>query len=135
MARPLNTLKAEFPLIRTEYMEDDWLLSGPESPQTVVARVVKVMQELPKKKAAEDWLFVTHGAVTKGFQLYCIDYRGTNWPKMPMNWNCCLSEYSFGKNGKLKMVTLFDVSFLPEELVTSNEHRKKAVKQNSISVQ
>ena len=126
LARPLKMLKAEFPLIRTENMADDWLLQGPETPQTVIARIVKQMQLLPAKKAAEDWLFVTHGAVTKGFQLYCIDYRGNVWPKMPMNWNCSLSEYKFIPGGKLQLIQLFDVSFLPEDLITSNERRKKS---------
>jgi len=83
------------------------------------------MRELPTQKAAGDWLLVTHGAVAKGFQLYCMDYRGSVWPNMPMNWNCCLSEYRFTAGGKLQMIRLFDVSFLPEELVTSNERRKK----------
>ena len=126
-ARPLSALKAEFPLVRTAAMADDWTVRGPESPQTVIARVAKQMRELSAQKAAGDRLFVTHGAVAKGFQLYCMDYRGAVWPEMPMNWNCCLSEYRFIAGGKLQLIQLFDVSFLPEELVTSNERRRKTV--------
>jgi len=128
LARPLSALKKEFPLICTVSMNDDWLICGPELPMQVKARVRKMLETMPVKKAAGDWLFVTHGAVTKGFQFICSDYRGDVWPEMPMNWNCCLSEYKFTADGKLQLISLFDVSFLPEELVTSNEKRKNAVK-------
>ena len=124
LARPLSELKKEFPLIATEHLPDDWLIRGPETFLSVKERVNKMLASMPPKPQNEDWLFVTHGAVIKGFHLLCVDYRGGKEPEMPVHWNCCLSEYHFLPGGKLKMISLFDVSFIPEELITSKSRRK-----------
>ena len=124
LARPLRELKKEFPLISTTHLPDDWMIRGPESFLAVKERVHKMLAAMPPKPLKQDWLFVTHGAVIKGFHLLCVNYQGGKEPELPVSWNCCLSEYLFLPGGKLKTVSLFDVSFIPDDLITSNYRRK-----------
>ena len=127
--RSPEALKAEFPMLVDSGLSADWPVRGPETLLSVKRRAAAMLDAMKNKETGGgDWLFVTHGAVIKGFHLLCIGYEGGALPPLPMNWNCCLSEYEFGRDGKLKPVTLFDVSFLPEELVTSNERRKSPAK-------
>ena len=121
--RTFKELQKEFPLLTGSTLPDQWALKGPETLLDVKKRVEKLLQALPAKPEKVDWLFVTHGAVVKGAYLLSIDYNSGKLPSMPMNWNCCLSEYNFTPNGKLQLVTLFDVSFLPKDMITSNEKK------------
>ena len=126
--RTFREIQKDFPMLAEQIFPEHWAIRGPETLADVTKRVKNTLLAMPSKQASEDWLFVTHGAVVTGAYLLSMNYSSGELPEMPMNWNCCLSEYTFTADGKLKMVTLFDVSFLPEELITANARKKSGSK-------
>ncbi|MBQ6470520.1 MAG: FAD-dependent oxidoreductase [Victivallales bacterium] len=130
LPRSLAEMKAEFGLLQGTEEIGDWRLSGPEDLLAVKMRVARMLEKMPPKPETQDWLFVTHGAVIKGFHLLSVGYMGGKLPDMPMNWNACLSEYRFFPGFMPLLVSLFDVGFLPDELTTSNERSKQEVLQD-----
>jgi len=128
--RSLADIKAEFGLLQSTEEIGDWRIAGPKDLLAVKLRVAKMLEGMPAKPENQDWLFVTHGAVIKGFHLLSAGYMGGKLPDMPMNWNACISEYHFATGFMPRLVSLFDVSFLPDELTTSNERSKQEVLQD-----
>jgi broad specificity phosphatase PhoE len=131
--RTMEELKKEFPRIAGNSMlQYPWLVSGPENFHSLQLRIQNMLNRILPHEKKPDILFVTHGAILKGFQLLMT---GRADKKMPMNWNCALSIYRLDGKSQPYVEQVFDVSFLPEKLITSNEISKSETPDRNQQVQ
>ena len=128
--RTLAELRQEFPLIaEAATLEYPWAVSGPETLFTIPKRLEKALGGIAYPDPSSDVLLVSHGALLKGLDILMKNIPGPDIPKWKtVNWNCSISEYRLKKNTVPVCVRLFDVSFLPDELITSNEKKMTAGK-------
>ncbi len=128
--RILAELRQEFPLIADDAaLEHPWAVSGPETPFTLADRIEQALNGPAYPDPRSDVLLVSHGALLKGLDILMKNIKGPEIPKWKtVNWNCSISEYRLQKNAAPVCIRLFDVSFLPDELVTSNEKKMKTKK-------
>lgn len=128
--RILTELRQEFPLIADDAaLEYPWAVSGPETLFTVSKRLEKALNGVAFPDSASNVLLVSHGGLLKGLDILMKNIPGPEIPKWEkVNWNCSISEYQLKKDAAPVCIRLFDVSFLPDELVTSNEKKMTAVK-------
>ena len=126
--RTVAELRQEFPLIaETATLNFPWAISGPETLFTLPDRIERALCSVAYPDPESDVLLVSHGALLKGLDLLMKGIRGPELPKWKtVNWNCSISEYRLKKNAPPVCIRLFDVSFLPDELVTSNEKKRTA---------
>ena len=118
--RSLAALKKEFPLLAEQpELPRNWAIRNKETLEDVRIRLHAGLQQLSLVHDSEV-LLVTHGAVLKAAHMLATGRSGTGkWEKM--NWNCCISAYDFSSPAPPRIRLFFEVGFLPEELVTSNE--------------
>ncbi|MBO4631243.1 MAG: histidine phosphatase family protein [Lentisphaeria bacterium] len=126
--RSLTELKKEFPLLAEESVLDlPWAVSGPETLFTLADRIDRALCGIAYPAPDSDVLLVSHGELQKSLDILMKDIKGPEIPKWKsVNWNCAISEYKLRKNAAPVCVRLFDVSFLPDELVTSNAKKRLA---------
>ena len=125
--RNLAELRQEFPLIADDAMlVYPWVVSGPETLFTLAKRIERTLNGMAYPDPESDVLLVSHGALLKSLDILMKNIKGPEIPKWKaVNWNCSISEYRLKKNAAPVCIRLFDVSFLPDELVTSNERKMK----------
>ena len=128
--RTLAELRQEFPLIAEDTaLEYPWAVSGPETVFTLSKRLEKALNGAAFPDPSSDVLLVSHGGLLKGLDILMKNIPGPEIPKWEkVNWNCSISEYRLKKGAAPVCIRLFDVSFLPDELVTSNAKKMTADK-------
>ncbi len=126
--RTLAELRQEFPLIAEDAtLEYPWAVSGPETLFTLPKRLEKALNGAAFPDPASDVLLVSHGGLLKGLDILMKNIPGPEIPKWEkVNWNCSISEYRLKKGAAPVCIRLFDVSFLPDEMVTSNARKMTA---------
>ena len=119
--RPLTELKKEFSLISEDsVLKIPWGVSGPETLFSLATRLDRALCGIAYPDISSDILLVSHGYLLKALDLLMKDIKGPEIPKMPVDWNCAISEYKLGKNTSPVCIRFLDASFLPDELVTNN---------------
>ena len=123
--RTLAELKKEFPrLVSTPELSRNWAIRNRETLDTVRERFRAGLDEL-SLAGGQEVLLVTHGAVLKAAHMLATGCAASGpWKKT--NWNCCLSMYEFSPASPPRVRLFFEVGFLPEELITSNDRKKTA---------
>ena len=115
----LPEIKKMFANIASEStLEDSWLFAGPETAEDVRRRVKPFIDSLFESNDNEV-LLVGHGASVGACKAILFAAGGIPYVD-EHNWNCSLSKFVV-IDGKTTSVELnCDISFIPEELVTSN---------------
>ncbi len=109
----------EMILTRFRYIDPDFTLPDPwfagkaETLEEVDRRIFPPLKALIEKN--EDCMLIGHGASLSGVRRYF----GIEHPKTLQSWNCGLTSLKI-EDGTTELLTFFDVSFLPEEYVTTN---------------
>jgi broad specificity phosphatase PhoE len=100
-------------------LDDDWLFAGPEAIEDVRERVRPFINNILCSDG-DDCLLVGHGASVGACKTLLFEAGNIEYVD-EYNWNCSLSKYII-ENGKTIDVELnCDISFMPEESVTSNK--------------
>jgi len=115
----LPEIKKTFPYIAAEAtLDESWLFSGPETGEDVRRRIKPFIDDLLNSNE-EEVLLVGHGASVGACKTLLFEAGEIPYTEK-YNWNCSLSEFTV-ENGKTIAVELnCDISFIPEEWVTSN---------------
>ena len=87
----------------------------------VRARARKLLDELVDEPPAEDVLLIGHGASCGALRQELIARGAVNG--LYKGWNCSLSRFDIGADGKATCVELDRIDFMPKEIVTSNKKR------------
>lgn len=87
----------------------------------VRARARRLLDELVDKPSAADVLLIGHGASCGALRLELIARGAVNRPYM--DWNCALSRFDIGADGRAVCVEQCRIDFMPKEIVTSNKKR------------
>ncbi|MBQ7206679.1 MAG: histidine phosphatase family protein [Lentisphaeria bacterium] len=125
--RPIAELKKEFPrLVSSPELLLNWAIRSRETLDSVRDRFRAGLDEL-SLSGGREVLLVTHGAVLKAAHMLATGC-GASGPWKKMNWNCCLSMYEFSPGAPPRVRLFFEVGFLPEESITSNDRKKTAKK-------
>ena len=87
----------------------------------VRARVRAFLDELVANPPAEDVLLIVHGASCGALRQELIARGAVNG--LYKGWNCSLSRFDIGADGKATCIELDRIDFMPKEIVTSNKKR------------
>lgn len=120
--RTIEQMKEMFPQIaQQETLPYPWWTSKPETLEEVKNRVRLLVEECLLK--GEDVMLVGHGATTFAAVQILMEKSGkelSGFWQMPEGGNCSLSEFRV-VNGVVHPLSVFSVSHLPLEMVTSNQ--------------
>ena len=110
----------------TAELECPWLVEGPEDLGATVNRLERFVETMLQQYSEGEFLFVGHGAtVISGINLFIPKAdRDAYLEDLPHYWNCCLSTYTVNRDWTTGVGQVGDTSHMPDELVTSNGHRK-----------
>ncbi len=119
----LVQLKARFPgQILNDSLPFPWVIGAREDRDAVAVRVGHFLAWLLAETAG-DALIVAHGASILAMTRD-LGRRAGITVEMEDScppWNCALSVFEAGEDGRWHLVTLNDHTFMPAEIVTSNE--------------
>ena len=118
----LEELKANYPnMAAASTLSYPWMLpDGPEVVEDVRNRVFPYIAELIAAPPAREVLLVGHGATVGAIKHFMIAQAGfTGYPGY--NWNASLCTFDVTDSGKVAIVELNTIDFMPLEKVTSNK--------------
>lgn len=118
----LEELKHNYPNIaQNSTMIHPWMLpDGPEAVEDVRKRIFPYVEEIISAPPADEILLVGHGASVGAVKHFMITRAGfTGYPGY--NWNVSLCTFDVTTEGKVTIVELNTIDFMPIDKVTSNK--------------
>lgn len=118
----LAEMRQHYPNIAREVsLEYPWMSSkGPEETADVQKRVFSFLESLIAVPPADEILLVGHGASVGAVKNFMIGKAGfTGYPGY--NWNASLCTFEIHADGRVEIIELNRIDFMPLDKVTSNK--------------